>query len=432
MKTLFLLIIHFLTITFLFAQHNGKGLTFADEDEYKDIPLATVPMMGSLPKTKDLSSWFPTPGDQGEQGSCVGWAVAYALKSYQEAVERNIRPTRRDNIYSPAFIFNQIKLSDCDGGSYLKDALNLLKKEGCASISNFNYSEHSCNRTPSSSIKRSARQYIIADWRRVDYENETEVKSQLNSGFPVVIGMDVDDDFQDLIGNDIYNYSTGRNSGGHAMVVVGYDDYKQAYKIMNSWGTDWGNGGFVWVSYDLFEQKVHEAYTAQDVVVSNPPDIDEVIIEDEIPDDDYVYIPPIIKQQAQLERPRIHHNIHVQGTMPPILGMNINVPVTIQEAKGANAQIIVRFYFPNGTPLISNMYEYTYKDVHGLAAVGTPPTRLFNNNINEEVSLFIPYYALNLQPTGGRMQYNIVAVATIYINSFEKAQSNISPIIINY
>ena len=34
--------------------------------------------------------------------------------------------------------------------------------------------------------------------------------------------------------------------GGHAMVVVGYDDdkYGGAFEILNSWGTYWGNKGF--------------------------------------------------------------------------------------------------------------------------------------------------------------------------------------------
>jgi hypothetical protein len=39
--------------------------------------------------------------------------------------------------------------------------------------------------------------------------------------------------------------------GGHAMCVVGYDDQKYggAFEVQNSWGNDWGNGGFFWVRY---------------------------------------------------------------------------------------------------------------------------------------------------------------------------------------
>jgi hypothetical protein len=37
--------------------------------------------------------------------------------------------------------------------------------------------------------------------------------------------------------------------GGHSCVVVGYDDDRQAWKIQNSWGTDWGEQGYLWVAY---------------------------------------------------------------------------------------------------------------------------------------------------------------------------------------
>ena len=65
------------------------GLTFMNDVAYQSIPLAAPPLLGQVPKAVDLSSRFPEPGDQGKQNSCVGWAVAYALKSYQEGLERS-------------------------------------------------------------------------------------------------------------------------------------------------------------------------------------------------------------------------------------------------------------------------------------------------------------------------------------------------------
>lgn len=37
--------------------------------------------------------------------------------------------------------------------------------------------------------------------------------------------------------------------GGHAVLMVGYDDSKQAFLVMNSWGEDWGLEGFFWLPY---------------------------------------------------------------------------------------------------------------------------------------------------------------------------------------
>jgi C1A family cysteine protease len=49
---------------------------------------------------------------------------------------------------------------------------------------------------------------------------------------------------------------------GHAMCVVGYDDnkYGGAFEIQNSWGTDWGNDGYIWINYNDFAAFVKAAY----------------------------------------------------------------------------------------------------------------------------------------------------------------------------
>jgi len=42
--------------------------------------------------------------------------------------------------------------------------------------------------------------------------------------------------------------------------VIGYDDRKQAFQIMNSWGPEWGVNGVGWVRYADFKEFVREAY----------------------------------------------------------------------------------------------------------------------------------------------------------------------------
>lgn len=145
------------------AQNKATGLEFLPEDQYAKIPLASTAMMGTLPVSKDLSNWFPTPGDQGNQGSCVAWAVAYGLKSYEEAVERRQTPNSSSLVFSPSFMYNQIKLSDCMNGAYIVTALNFLKKEGIVSLQQFPYHQYDCSRLPNSFEKKSAGMYAIAD-----------------------------------------------------------------------------------------------------------------------------------------------------------------------------------------------------------------------------------------------------------------------------
>jgi hypothetical protein len=44
------------------------------------------------------------------------------------------------------------------------------------------------------------------------------------------------------------------------MCVIGYDDRKQGFQIMNSWGPEWGINGVGWVRYADFKEFVREAY----------------------------------------------------------------------------------------------------------------------------------------------------------------------------
>jgi hypothetical protein len=49
-------------------------------------------------------------------------------------------------------------------------------------------------------------------------------------------------------------------AGGHARVIIGYDDtivipgapIKGAFRVRNSWGTGWGDKGHSWVNYQVF------------------------------------------------------------------------------------------------------------------------------------------------------------------------------------
>lgn len=406
----------------------GTGLIFLDEQEYSEIPLATTAMMGSLPLSKDLSNWFPVPGNQGGQGSCVAWAVGYALKFYQEAVERR-QSVSQALTFSPAYIYNQIKINGCENGSDIKVALNLLKSEGVCPMSQFPYDSNNCHRIPSSMDKNSARPYTIAEWRKVSLDNEAEIKSHIASGFPVVIGMYVDDGFKELYGDNIYRGPSGAERGGHAMVVTGYDDSKGAFKVINSWGTNWGNGGFGWISYQAFKQRVREAYSAQDVVINDPNNVTNV---NPNPVPNLPVSIPTVNVTAAIMSPLVTHNIMVNTVNGPYLGMMITVPWSVYNGLNATAQIVVRFYNAMGHPLLANVSEQSYRDINGVAATGTAAFQIIYNASTSNAQVYLPYYALNFPATNGAMQYNVNAVATIYVNQFEKAQSQMTPMIIRY
>ena len=249
----------------------GQGLILDTEADLAGIP-RTPEYRAFLPGQVDLSDRFPTPGDQGEQNSCVGWSVGYAARAYYVNKVEGRDLGEPINIPSPAYIYNSIALrasntDDCGSGSKISDALNLLKR-GAISISQFPYSEDSCSR-PSNSLRSRATDFRISNWYVVNPNRLDQIKGELAHGHPVIIGLQTTPEFLRLKEGQIYR-SSGRVVGAHAVTAVGYDERLQAFKLINSWGTSWADRGFGWIGYDALRDAARVAYVMRVAALHTP------------------------------------------------------------------------------------------------------------------------------------------------------------------
>ncbi|WP_050927663.1 C1 family peptidase [Aestuariivita boseongensis] len=253
----------------------------------KAAPLARGDYL-SAPPSLSLKQFVPPVGDQGDQGSCVGWATAYAARTMLKAKASGAgQQSLRDIVLSPSYVFNQINLPGCNG-SYIPQALDLMRDQGVARLAEFPYSDTSCSAQPSDRVRASASDFRIKGftrlWGRSGRNKHVAARRALANGNPVVIGMMVGDSFlahqgsgtwrpssQDLSYLNDLKYALDNGFlGGHAMTVVGYDDTRDggAFEVVNSWSTGWGNRGFFWISYDMFNAFVFEGY---EVLPLDPP-----------------------------------------------------------------------------------------------------------------------------------------------------------------
>lgn len=138
-------------------------------------------------------------------------------------------------------------------------------------MNSFPYDDEDCSKIPGNAIKVEAKEFVIGGWKRVEYRSEGQMKTFLVNGKPVVVGLETDTWFDNLSNGEVYRVSSNRYTGGHAVVVIGYDDRRGAYKILNSWGEDWGDNGYGWIAYELFEEVVHEAYIVEESDVDHRP-----------------------------------------------------------------------------------------------------------------------------------------------------------------
>lgn len=82
-----------------------------------------------------------------------------------------------------------------------------------------------------------------------------DLKLALQEG-PLAVSMRVPNDGT-FIGNGykggIYDYNGGVipwETNGHAVLLVGYDDATQSFKVKNSWGAGWGESGYFRIAYN--------------------------------------------------------------------------------------------------------------------------------------------------------------------------------------
>jgi hypothetical protein len=237
----------------------ATGMIAVDKDRYRGFA-HTGTYRSFLPPNADLSRKFPAPGDQGGLGACTAWAVGYAARSYYSVAAENGRRNDASEIASPAYIYHAIRREEsCVEGTRIADALDLLKQEGAVSLRQAPYSDSACNR-PSAKLKALAHDFRITGWKAVSLGTPDNIKGEIAKGNPVVFGMSITQEFHQLRGIGVYAAQAIDRERNHAMVVVGYDDAKQAFKVINSWGRGWGAHGFGWISYDAFNRDVFEAY----------------------------------------------------------------------------------------------------------------------------------------------------------------------------
>ena len=424
-------------IAIFFLQCNNKtgkqeehvtGLLF-DVSAYKRVAPADLPFgaADNLPSSMDYSTDMPEIGDQGHQHSCVAWATAYAFKGFAEKKENgsNLK-------FSPSFVYNQIN-NGKDQGSFFEDALRVLSQQGASPWDDMPYIESDYTTQPSETVKQKAKPYCIFQWRRINTADMKEVKMFLNAGFPIIIGANVDEGFQagKRNGSDDYVWKSysGKDLGGHAMLVVGFDDSKNAFKVMNSWGRNWGNNGYGWIDYQFFEKAVTAGYIAYDQPTKITPDtkpdtkpdntkpdniVDNNVIDNNVVDNNTY--DPSQYAKASLSGVQVQHNV-----MDNTYGycMKISGYIDIPAGFGKTFQISNHFYLSNSTQQAKSLMYPTFADVNGYAATGSILYSVPANGLkNYYWECLMPYKALELP-------YEITYfyfIPTLFIDNFGYAK----------
>lgn len=272
-KTKYLVALSYLLCLTTMAQEYGMGCIYNPESDGKAPILApqTTRSYTSLPKKKCIKAYCPIPKSQGIHGTCTAWSTTYAARTICDALEKGWenRDTITEEAFAPIFIYKQLNTSkDCLTGISIGRALSLLYSKGAPKLNDFNV--QCADYIPSDLFTRAADHKLAGYVKLFDDYHSTStsyykiqsVKKALSENHPVIIAMHVYESFCHSWNKETWSGLKDGNPGYHAMCVVGYDDEKEggAFEIMNSWGTQFGKGGFIWVKYDDFSSTVDLAY----------------------------------------------------------------------------------------------------------------------------------------------------------------------------
>ena len=217
--------------------------------------------------------------DQKGLGSCTA-QMGVALIEYSE-----FRAFKKFTKGSKLFVYKTTRDHAGfvgDSGAEIRNTLGALALYGVPPERMWPYTddERKFDLKPPIDVYIVAQSYQALQYIRLDYAGLNpqvlimQIKKYAAAGFPIGFGFSVYQsiDQADVDGRIPFPGSRERMEGGHAIMVVGYDDSmeipnkvfggstKGALLIRNSWGTQWGESGYGWLPYEYVLQRLAEDF----------------------------------------------------------------------------------------------------------------------------------------------------------------------------
>jgi len=201
-------------------------------------------------KIVDLRNNFSEVYEQGKIGSCSACALC-SIFEYDST--NNFKGSRLFLYYNERLIINE---TNKDEGAFIKDGIKSLELYGLCNENDWKYIIENVYTKPDDNAYLNAKQnYLI---NAINITNDIQIiKDWLNKNEPIAVGIAIYSNFMNYNSAKTGLISLPSNNdkllGGHAVVICGYDDYKQLFILRNSWGKYWGDNGYFYLPYDYIK-----------------------------------------------------------------------------------------------------------------------------------------------------------------------------------
>lgn len=225
-----------------------------DRPDKRDLVYsASRALLKALPPKVDHHMYCPPSFDQGQAGSCTGESTKGHLQ-YRQTVDHTVNPVEPSALF---MYYNGRLLEGTQGrddGASIRDVIKGVAQFGFASEACCPYSDDpkTVIRKPVKACYDDAAKRAIKNYMRLN-QNLNVIKARVAQGGAVSFGFSVYDSFEgpEIAKTGFMPMPEPGESilGGHAGVIMGYDDEKQMALVRNSWGPDWGDHGYFWMPY---------------------------------------------------------------------------------------------------------------------------------------------------------------------------------------
>jgi hypothetical protein len=249
--------------------------TPASVPDQRDIPFVPSVWPPSIFASEiDLMPDVAEVEDQLHIGSCVAHGI---VSSCENMAKRHgqVQDLSRMFLYTATLDYEN-RLGE--EGLAPRDAYKVAYKYGIPPESTYPYDTSLHTVRPPDNVYQIASQTRVRRYEAVtmpgswlaweQQEIVDRIKSALNEGLPVGVAFDVSPDIFGMSG--LWRQHQYRNSGhgvpsagGHFMLIIGYDDRVGKFLVQNSWGPNWGDGGFGGFPYGVVSSGFFEAWVVR-------------------------------------------------------------------------------------------------------------------------------------------------------------------------
>lgn len=179
----------------------------------------------------------------GVRGTDWSYTLATCLEYYV-----NLSRNFKDNL-SPDYI--SLSLSSSGQRPSLEQGLQFLVQTGTVSAAIVPYDAAQIPTTVYATAKYQINNYLhLFQSFASPREKIFEIRKALMRGHPVVIDIQADATFPQLTNTLTWEPARAAQPATHTLLVIAYDETRQAFEVMGSWGSQWATNGYLWMGYN--------------------------------------------------------------------------------------------------------------------------------------------------------------------------------------